>query len=127
LCIGQFKTSKPKVQFLLLKWQSPLKNVYPKDPFAAEEAFDEEDVSTTTTAFKSASAKSAQADVIHIRIQQRNGRKTLTTIQGLPKDFDPKKVLKAAKKGASSFMSFVFPFSFLNRFAKQNSHATVLL
>ena len=25
------------------------------------------------------------ADYIHIRIQQRNGRKTLTTLQGLPK------------------------------------------
>lgn len=35
---------------------------------------------------------------IHIRIQQRNGRKTLTTIQGLPKEFDPKKILKVAKK-----------------------------
>lgn len=27
----------------------------------------------------------SQADYIHIRIQQRNGRKTLTTLQGLPK------------------------------------------
>lgn len=37
-------------------------------------------------------------DYIHIRIQQRNGRKTLTTIQGLPKDFDPKRILKTLKK-----------------------------
>lgn len=37
-------------------------------------------------------------DYIHIRIQQRNGRKTLTTIQGLPKEIDPKRVLKFAKK-----------------------------
>ena len=28
------------------------------------------------------------ADYIHIRIQQRNGRKTLTTLQGLPKRID---------------------------------------
>jgi len=35
---------------------------------------------------------------IHIRIQQRNGRKTLTTLQGLPKEYDPKKLLKAFKK-----------------------------
>lgn len=35
---------------------------------------------------------------IHIRIQQRNGRKTLTTVQGLPNDIDPKKLLKAFKK-----------------------------
>ena len=27
----------------------------------------------------------SQADYIHIRIQQRNGRKTLTTLQGMPK------------------------------------------
>ncbi|KAI8926661.1 translation initiation factor SUI1 [Entophlyctis helioformis] len=35
---------------------------------------------------------------IHIRIQQRNGRKTLTTVQGLPADLDQKRVLKAFKK-----------------------------
>jgi len=35
---------------------------------------------------------------LHIRIQQRNGRKTLTTLQGLPKEYDPKKLLKAFKK-----------------------------
>ena len=27
----------------------------------------------------------AQTNYIHIRIQQRNGRKTLTTLQGLPR------------------------------------------
>ena len=31
-------------------------------------------------------------------IQQRNGRKTLTTVQGLDKAYDPKKILKAFKK-----------------------------
>jgi len=72
-----------------------IQNFQSKDPFAAAD-FDEEDVGSSTEKFKS--AKSAQAEVIHIRIQQRNGRKTLTTIQGLPKEFDPKKVLKAAKK-----------------------------
>ncbi|KAJ3027932.1 Eukaryotic translation initiation factor eIF-1 [Rhizophlyctis rosea] len=35
---------------------------------------------------------------IHIRIQQRNGRKTLTTVQGLPADLDQKRILKAFKK-----------------------------
>ncbi|RKO88972.1 translation initiation factor SUI1 [Blyttiomyces helicus] len=38
------------------------------------------------------------AGYIHIRIQQRNGRKTLTTVQGLPADLDQKRVLKAFKK-----------------------------
>lgn len=35
---------------------------------------------------------------IHIRIQQRNGRKTLTTVTGLPKEFDLKRILKVLKK-----------------------------
>ncbi|MCJ1474287.1 Eukaryotic translation initiation factor eIF-1 [Lambiella insularis] len=35
---------------------------------------------------------------LHIRIQQRNGRKTLTTVQGLPRKFDQKKILKVIKK-----------------------------
>ncbi|KAK9791021.1 putative Eukaryotic translation initiation factor eIF-1 [Seiridium cardinale] len=38
------------------------------------------------------------SNYIHIRIQQRNGRKTLTTVQGLPKKFDQKKILKVIKK-----------------------------
>lgn len=33
-------------------------------------------------------------------MQQRNGRKSLTTVQGLPEAFDYKKILKALKKGA---------------------------
>jgi len=61
------------------------------DPFAEESNdFDvDEDALDRAT---------GQADAIHIRIQQRNGRKTLTTIQGLPKEFDSKKVLKIFKK-----------------------------
>ncbi|KAI9257249.1 translation initiation factor SUI1 [Phascolomyces articulosus] len=35
---------------------------------------------------------------IHLRIQQRNGRKTLTTLQGLPTQYDNKKILKVFKK-----------------------------
>ncbi|KAF2228783.1 eukaryotic translation initiation factor SUI1 [Viridothelium virens] len=42
--------------------------------------------------------KQSQGNYIHIRIQQRNGRKTLTTVQGLPKKFDQKKILKVIKK-----------------------------
>ncbi|MEE6511167.1 hypothetical protein FKM82_017638 [Ascaphus truei] len=37
-------------------------------------------------------------DSIHIRIQQRNGRKTLTTVQGIADDYDKKKLVKAFKK-----------------------------
>merc|ERR1712205_163194 len=35
---------------------------------------------------------------VHIRVQQRNGRKCLTTVQGLAADLDIKKILKYIKK-----------------------------
>lgn len=44
-----------------------------------------------------ASPRLASADYIHIRIQQRNGRKTITTLSGVPTEYDPKKLLKAFK------------------------------
>ena len=36
--------------------------------------------------------------LIHIRIQQRNGRKTLTTVQGIADQFDKIKLVRAFKK-----------------------------
>lgn len=38
---------------------------------------------------------------VHIRIQQRNGRKSITTVQGLDPDLDLKRILKAFKKNFS--------------------------
>jgi translation initiation factor 1 len=35
---------------------------------------------------------------IHIRVQQRNGRKCITTVQGLDDDLDLKRICKAMKK-----------------------------
>jgi translation initiation factor 1 len=40
----------------------------------------------------------AKSNYVHIRIQQRNGRKSLTTVQGLAIDLDLRKILKALKK-----------------------------
>lgn len=37
-------------------------------------------------------------EYVHIRIQQRNGRKTLTTVQGLKKELSYEKILKDLKK-----------------------------
>uniref|UniRef100_A0A2K6EHF2 SUI1 domain-containing protein n=1 Tax=Propithecus coquereli TaxID=379532 RepID=A0A2K6EHF2_PROCO len=37
-------------------------------------------------------------DYIHIRLQQRNGRKTFTTVQRITDDYDKKKLVKAFKK-----------------------------
>ncbi|KAG8933546.1 Eukaryotic translation initiation factor eIF-1 [Tulasnella sp. 419] len=63
-----------------------VQNLSTYDPFA-----DEGDTISATN-------NVAQQNYIHIRVQQRNGRKTLTTLQGLPKEYDPKKLLKAFKK-----------------------------
>ncbi|CAO2633176.1 Eukaryotic translation initiation factor 1b, partial [Lemmus lemmus] len=38
-------------------------------------------------------------DYIHIRIQQRNGRKTLTTVQGIADDYDKKKLIEHPEYG----------------------------
>jgi translation initiation factor 1 len=62
-----------------------IENLKTFDPFAEAD----EDTGETRT---------SQQNYIHIRIQQRNGRKTLTTVQGLPKKFDQKKILKVIKK-----------------------------
>jgi translation initiation factor 1 len=43
-------------------------------------------------------AEGGQSGLIHIRLQQRNGRKTLTTVQGISDDYDKKKLVKAFKK-----------------------------
>lgn len=48
---------------------------------------------------KASKAKDGEGFAVHVRMQQRNGRKSLTTVQGLPEAFDYKKILKALKKG----------------------------
>ncbi|XP_057441169.1 protein translation factor SUI1 homolog 2-like [Lotus japonicus] len=37
-------------------------------------------------------------EYVHVRIQQRNGKKSLTTVQGLKKEFSYEKILKDLKK-----------------------------
>lgn len=37
-------------------------------------------------------------EYVHVRIQQRNGRKSLTTVQGLKKEYSYNKILKDLKK-----------------------------
>lgn len=55
----------------------------PADPFADAIKGSDDDV---------------QDGLVHIRIQQRNGRKTLTTVQGLSSEYDLKKIVRACKK-----------------------------
>lgn len=59
------------------------RNGFFADPFADANKGSEDDV---------------QDGLVHIRIQQRNGRKTLTTVQGLSSDYDLKKIVRACKK-----------------------------
>ncbi|ONM37220.1 GOS2-like protein [Zea mays] len=55
------------------------------DPFAEANAED-------------SSAGAGSKDYVHVRIQQRNGRKSLTTVQGLKKEYSYNKILKDLKK-----------------------------
>ncbi|KAL2172597.1 hypothetical protein VTG60DRAFT_4716 [Thermothelomyces hinnuleus] len=64
--------------------ETEIQNLKIRDPFAEA---DEDSGQTVQT-----------QEYIHIRIQQRNGRKTLTTVQGIPKKYDLKKILKVIKK-----------------------------
>ncbi|KAL9937375.1 hypothetical protein V8E36_003784 [Tilletia maclaganii] len=71
-----------------------IQNLSSYDPFA-----DTGEAALDVPANKTAEPKKAQQDkYVHIRIQQRNGRKTVTTLQGLPKEYDAKLLLKAFKK-----------------------------
>ncbi|KAF6161878.1 hypothetical protein GIB67_002588 [Kingdonia uniflora] len=54
------------------------------DPFAEANAED--------------SGAGSSKEYVHVRIQQRNGRKSLTTVQGLKKEFSYNKILKDLKK-----------------------------
>ncbi|KAJ3615647.1 hypothetical protein Zmor_012403 [Zophobas morio] len=54
-----------------------------KDPFASETAHEEKIIDT---------------GLIHIRVIQRQGRKKTTLIQGVPSEFDIKKITKSLKK-----------------------------
>ncbi|KNC51317.1 uncharacterized protein AMSG_07328 [Thecamonas trahens ATCC 50062] len=61
----------------------------------------EQDFGVTFDPFQEAQNELVGGDVgsyVHIRIQQRNGRKSLTTVQGLTPKLNFKRVLKALKK-----------------------------
>ncbi|KAK8966624.1 hypothetical protein KSP40_PGU010407 [Platanthera guangdongensis] len=71
--------------------------------FHPSAAIREEDrrVATAGDPFVEANADNAGAgskEYVHIRVQQRNGRKSLTTVQGLKKAFSKTKILKDLKK-----------------------------
>ena len=49
-------------------------------------------------AFADAEEDTGDNTKVHVRVQQRNGRKCITTIQGLADDLDVKRICKAFKK-----------------------------
>ncbi|TYG47406.1 hypothetical protein ES288_D11G336000v1 [Gossypium darwinii] len=58
-------------------------------------------IPTAFDPFADANAEDSGAgtkEYVHIRIQQRNGRKSLTTVQGLKKEFSYNKILKDLKE-----------------------------
>lgn len=46
-------------------------------------------------------ATANSSDKVHVRVQQRNGRKCITTVAGLADDLDIKRICKAFKKNFS--------------------------
>eukprot|EP00178_Gracilaria_changii_P007770 TRINITY_DN2428_c0_g1_i1.p1 TRINITY_DN2428_c0_g1~~TRINITY_DN2428_c0_g1_i1.p1 ORF type:complete len:127 (-),score=24.81 TRINITY_DN2428_c0_g1_i1:102-482(-) len=77
-----------------------IQNLQTRDPFADD--LDDLGAGPSGAAEASASTKATGVvNYVHIRVQQRNARKTLTTVQGLDPKLDFKKVLKAFKKGFS--------------------------
>jgi translation initiation factor 1 len=57
----------------------------------------------STDAFEDAGDKGGvtSEDKVHVRVQQRNGRKCITTIAGIADDLDVKRICKAFKKNFS--------------------------
>mmetsp|Transcript_18729 Transcript_18729/g.26555 ORF Transcript_18729/g.26555 Transcript_18729/m.26555 type:complete len:110 (-) Transcript_18729:156-485(-) len=61
-------------------------------------------VFNTFDAFEDANdigANANSSDKVHVRVQQRNGRKCITTVAGLADDLDVKRICKAFKKNFS--------------------------
>ncbi|OEL29289.1 hypothetical protein BAE44_0009692 [Dichanthelium oligosanthes] len=59
------------------------------NPFADAERGDDEDGGTSAA---------PRDDVVHLRTQQRNGRKSLTTVQGLSTAYNYAKILRDLKR-----------------------------
>nr|XP_045009430.1 eukaryotic translation initiation factor 1-like [Jaculus jaculus] len=64
---------------------SAIQNLHSFDPFAGASKGDD-------------LLPAGTEDNIHLKIQQRDGRKTLSTVQGIANDYDKKKLVKAFKK-----------------------------
>uniref|UniRef100_A0AC35UC90 Mannosyltransferase n=1 Tax=Rhabditophanes sp. KR3021 TaxID=114890 RepID=A0AC35UC90_9BILA len=62
-------------------------------------------------AFEQLEEESGQCQSIcHIRIQQRTGRKTITTVQGIATEYDLKKIVRYLKKSTSAYVAVMKTF-----------------
>jgi len=68
-------------------------NLRSADPFA-----DVTGPSTLESGATGGASGQRSSNLIHIRIQQRSGKKTLTTVQGIGEEFDKKLLIRALKK-----------------------------
>mmetsp|Transcript_21982 Transcript_21982/g.32665 ORF Transcript_21982/g.32665 Transcript_21982/m.32665 type:complete len:172 (-) Transcript_21982:629-1144(-) len=82
--LAQIISHATKSNFLL---QTPSTSTPPPNTDAFEDAAD--------------GKNTASADKVHVRVQQRNGRKCITTVAGLADDLDIKRICKAFKKNFS--------------------------
>jgi len=69
----------------ILMTEAKIQNFQSRDPFAEDNEI-------------TGKVGSGEDGYIHVRIQQRSGRKTLTTVQGIPAKYDLKRIVKACKK-----------------------------
>ncbi|KAJ2850069.1 Eukaryotic translation initiation factor eIF-1 [Coemansia brasiliensis] len=99
------KSRKPKDDFEEIDYSASL------DPFGKDVDFDPLNPFDDKKKDAGAAAKA-----IHIRIQQRNARKSMTTLQGLPEQFDLKRLLKYFKK----------TFGCLGTIVKDKEHGLVI-
>ena len=87
----KFQSTNKPTQCLSNSNSSQILNLRSADPFG--------DVSgNLDTDIKDKNNVDLGSNLIHIRIQQRNGRKTLTTVQGITDKFDLKKLVRSFKK-----------------------------
>ncbi len=59
--------------------------------FASNHTFEEDET-------RNGGTNGSNGGIVHIRVQQRNGKKSLTTVEGLADDLDLAKIVKVLKK-----------------------------
>ncbi|XP_038959437.1 eukaryotic translation initiation factor 1-like [Rattus norvegicus] len=93
---------------------SAIQNLHSFDPFADASKGDDR-------------LPAGTENYIRIRIQQRNSRKTLTTVQGITDDYDKKKLVKAFKKKFACNGAVIDPPDYIQLQGAQRKNVCQLL